>query len=551
MHGGSQVCVILIVRLLTLVVCVAGVLAAGPLSAADQAEKPDRFYQDGQKAERAGHMVRAYLLYSQAAALDPANPIYSLKAQAVQARAALESPPRGPEPEKTPETAAAADPSSAFDSLSSQDRAAERHPQPPPELRAAPGSKDFAMRADAKSLWQQVAHAFGLETVFDRDYKSGPPVRFELNQADYRDAIHALEAATDSFVVPISHRLFLVVTDTEQKRRELEPMVAVNIPVPQVLSGQELVEIAQSVRQVFTLEHVAWDASAGAVVIRDRISRVTPAKLVFEELLHGRPQVLIEMELLQIDLTNSLAYGIDVAPTFPLAYLGTFWQSPVSIPSSITKMLTFGGGQSLIGIGIQDAAAMATMTQSTARTLARASVRALDGLPATLHVGQKYPILTSGYFGPSSFSSGGQAYTPPPSFTFEDLGMSMKVTPHVHGNDEVTLDVESEFAVLGSSSVNGIPVISNRKLTSSVRLREGEWGVISGLLNTSEARTLSGTPGLSMIPILGELFRQTTKDTNTTEVLVIIKPTLLTLSRDQFATPTIWTGPDARPRTIL
>src|SRR5207237_603507 len=167
-----------------------------------------------------------------------------------------------------------------------------------------------------------------------------------------------------------------------------------------------------------------------------------------------------------------------------------------------------------------------------------------DGLPASLHVGDKYPILTSGYFGQIP-STGGQVYTPPPSFTFEDLGVNIKVTPHIHDMNDVTLDLETEFKVLGNGSLNGIPVISN------VRLREGEWGVVAGLMSSSEVRTIHGLAGISAVPVLGQLLHQNNKDESTTEVLLIIKPTLLNVPPNQFVAPAIWTGPDTRPLTPL
>src|SRR6185503_13180112 len=146
-----------------------------------------------------------------------------------------------------------------------------------------PGHKDFDLRADSKSLWEQVARAFGLEVVFDGDYQAGTPIRFQITQSDYRDALHALEAATGSFIVPVSPRLLLVVKDTEQKRREVEPTMLVSIPVPQATATQELVEIAQAVRQLFNLEHMAWDSVRNMVLMRDRNSRVVPARQRSEE----------------------------------------------------------------------------------------------------------------------------------------------------------------------------------------------------------------------------------------------------------------------------
>lgn len=534
-------------RLCGMVLClVASLLVIQPLAGTDAA----KVYEAGRKAERAGRMAEAYLLYSQAAALDPSNPFYRLKSDAVQSRAALESPPKPPEAAAKPETAAA-DLTSVFDHPNSKYQSAERTPKPPPQLKGPPGLKDFDIRADAKSLWQAVAHAFSLETVFDGDYQSGPPLTFRLDQAGYRDALHAAEAATGSFVVPISSRLFMVVKDTEQKRKEIEPTMAVTVSVPQATTSQELVEIGQAVRQVFTLEHMAWDGQQNTVILRDRISRVVPARRLFEQLLRYRSQVDIEVDLVEVDRTRSLAYGLELPTTFPLAYLGTFWHNPVSIPSAISKLVTFGGGQSLIGIGVADATLIANMSRSFSSTLVRSDIRAVDGTPSTMHVGERFPVMSAGYFGPASSSQGGTVYLPPPSFTFEDLGVNLKVTPHIHGMDEVTLDVESEFKVLTGETNNGIPLISDRKLTSKIRLREGEWGVVAGLLSSSEARTMRGIAGLSSIPVLGSLFKQYNKDENTTDVLMIIKPTLLSPPPDQDVTPPIWTGSETRPLTPL
>jgi type II secretory pathway component GspD/PulD (secretin) len=278
---------------------------------------------------------------------------------------------------------------------------------------------------------------------------------------------------------------------------------------------------------------------------------VVPARILFEELLRYRPQVEIEMDLIEVDRTYSLAYGVELPTTFPLAYLGTFWHSPLSIPSTISKLITFGGGQSLIGIGVADATLIANMSRSLSRTLIRSAVRAVDGTPASMHVGEKFPVLTAGYFGPASSSQGGTVYLPPPSFTFEDLGINLKVTPRIHGMDEVTLDLDTEFKVLTGGSNNGIPIISSRKLTSKIRLREGEFGVIAGLLTSSEARTISGIAGLSNIPVLGSLFKQYNKNESTSEVLIILKPMLLSPPPDQIVTPPIWTGSDVRPLTPL
>ena len=78
-------------------------------------------------------------------------------------------------------------------------------------LQGAPGIRNFNLSGNARSLFDGVAQQFGLETVYDGDYPvAGQQIRFEVTGVDYRGALHALEAATGSFVIPLSARVFMV-----------------------------------------------------------------------------------------------------------------------------------------------------------------------------------------------------------------------------------------------------------------------------------------------------------------------------------------------------
>jgi type II secretory pathway component GspD/PulD (secretin) len=139
----------------------------------------------------------------------------------------------------------------------------------------------------------------------------------------------------------------------------------------------------------------------------------------------------------------------------------------------------------------------------------------------------------------------------PPAISFEDLGLVIKVTPRVNGAGEVTLNLETEFKALTGQAFNDIPVIANRKLLSEVRLRQGEWAVIAGLMNASQARTISGLAGLSRVPLLGPVLSQNTRDNNEDQVLVVIKPSLLSLPPSEAATRLVPVGTEQRPRIPL
>lgn len=522
------------------------------LAAGAWASDASKLYNEGRKAEKAGQIARAYLLYSEAAALEPENHLYWSRSMALQTQAALQN-------RVTPQVAAAAgarpaDPDAKPDppplpAPSLMDLAETRKPLPPTTLDAKPGRQDFNLKADNKTLFQNVAHAFGLDCVFDGDYKAGGPLHFQMDQADYREALHGLEAVTGSFIVPISARLFLVVKDTQQKRREEEPYAAIAVPLTEPTTQQDLTSMVTAVQQACGIQKVGVDQARGIVVFRDSVSKVLAARELFQQLLHPRAEILLEMNFIEISRSKNVNYGLPLTSSFPLYSFSNFMQNAPQLAQNIAGALKF-GFTGMLAIGIANLQLVASLTSSDATNLLHTAARSVDGQAATIHVGQKYPIMTAGYFGPASFS-GPNAYTPPPSFTFEDLGLSLKATPHMHGVDSVTLSIEAEFKVLAGQANNGIPIISNRSVKSDVTMQIGQWAVVAGLIDDEEARSLAGIAGLARIPILGPLTSNVTHTTSDDQVIILLRPILITPPPDASMTHVLRMGSETRPITQM
>jgi hypothetical protein len=525
-------------RLLPLFLCAH--LIAAQLDAGGNAKQLSK---KARKAEKAGDVTSAYLFYAQAAAQSPGDNSHWARSQSLRTQALLQSnfipPPNGLDqdpPEEKP---------SFVRPLTPEDMEDVKRLRPPTELRGLDIRKDFDIFGESRELYRQVAEGFDLAVVFDNDYQPGKPFRLRVTEVGYREALRILNFTSASFVVPITERLFMVAKDTAQKRQELEPMMAITIPVPEPVSVQETQEVARAVQQAMDIQRLVVDSNKRMVLIRDKVSKIYPAQALFGQLLHKRPEVVVDVEFIEVSEKSSLEYGLRLQTTFPLVWLGKMANVSSTIPSGF-GYLTFGGGLTLFGIGLADAEIFASMSRSSSRILLRSTIRSTNGQPASLHVGDKYPIMTSGYFG--TVEGEGEVFTPPPSFNFEDLGVVVKVTPYVHGMNDVTMEVETEFKVLSGEAINGIPVVSNRKFQGAVRVPQGQWAVISGLVTSEEIRAISGLAGLSQIPFLGHLFRQNSRQKNLTETLIVLKPRLVIPPATEVVTDTLWTGSEGRPK---
>src|SRR5882762_249159 len=145
---------------------------------------------------------------------------------------------------------------------------------------------------------------------------------------------------------------------------------------------------------------------------------------------------------------------------------------------------------------------------------------ALTALGTTPNQGLVAVILDS-----SSFATGSSTnQIPYPGSEYMDLGVKVKATPTLHPNHEVTLQLEFEIRALAGSNVNGIPVITNRTLTQTVRIKDDETTMIAGLLDNEETRSLVGLPGFANLPGLGYAFGSRNNSLKNTEFMILITP---------------------------
>ncbi|HEX4771795.1 MAG TPA: type II and III secretion system protein [Bryobacteraceae bacterium] len=548
-------------------------LAAGVRLYAGSDPVAARLAKEARKAQDTGQVVRAYLLFTEAAARDPHSVSYAVQRDAMKPLADLMTKANIVSPKVSSDVAdeikkAEGESSTPNDDQAQTERSSSGLPeisredlrqaetlQPPPQLQVPAETHDIDLRGDSKIIATQVARLWGIDIVFDPDLQPKPNLHFVLTGADFRVAMDALTAATDTFLFAIApHRIF-VATDTEIKRSEFEPEIALAIPVPEAMDPKQVVEAANAIRQTVGIRSgIAWDSAANRIIIRDHVIRARTAYSLLQAVLLPRGQASFEVQIMELDNDTQYQYGISWQTAYQFLPLGLAAAFPQVaniqgvIPGSI--FLPFGGGLTLFGVGLTEATLLANYSSSKTRVLFDSTVVVADGQTATLHVGDQYPVATTLYSG-ASLTTGPAAYNPIGQVTQVDLGLKLKMGPHIHGNGSVGLDLEASYQTLGTVVLNTVPSINTREIKGSVMLEEGQWAVIGGMESDTRSETRSGFPGLSSIPVLQTIFTQTTREHRKAQVLVVIKPTITRLPMTAEISPQFLLGPQHGPRVLL
>jgi type II secretory pathway component GspD/PulD (secretin) len=423
-----------------------------------------------------------------------------------------------------------------------------RRLRPPVELRPDLKLTSFRLKGSIQETYEKVAREFGLDVLFDSDYQGSQQTRFELSGCDFQQAILALNDVADSFIVPVSPKLFLVAADNAEKRSELEPVIAVLQPIPDTMTPEEVTELSQAVQQSLEMKRLQIDTTRRQVFMRDTVTRVRLAQAMLAHLSKPKAEVVLDVELYAVSESDRLRLGLALPSAFPIENLSTLWNNQPSVAEGITHLLGIGGGKTVFGLAIGSSSLVASRLTTESRLVSRFRLRASSGMAASLHVGERYPIINA-RFSPILDESGGAGFVEPfPSFTFEDLGLVLEMVPVVHSAREVSLQFEVQFRLLTGSTANEIPIISNREFKAYARIVEGEMAVISGIGVSETFKVRTGVVGLSEIPWLGNLFKRHTRERRVSDLLVLMQPHVVRLPPAEMGpTLTLRYGPEQRP----
>jgi general secretion pathway protein D len=177
------------------------------------------------------------------------------------------------------------------------------------------------------------------------------------------------------------------------------------------------------------------------------------------------------------------------------------------------------------GVTITGATVNALLSDTDTRVLQNPRIRATDGQNATLKIGQRIPVATGSYN--SGVSTGVASVGVQTQFTYIDVGVNIDITPTVSYDREVSLKTKVEVSQQnGSVTISGVtePIIAQRVLTQTIKLRDGEPSMLAGIVTKQDNLTVSGTPGLGELPFFKFFFSSQDKEVQTDEIVFLLIP---------------------------
>jgi general secretion pathway protein D len=402
----------------------------------------------------------------------------------------------------------------------------------------SPTPLTLKLAEDSKTIYETIGKLAGINVLFDPDYTSRR-IKVELNQVSLEQALRIVALQSHTFWRAVTPNTIYIAQDTQQKRNDVEQQVLRTFYLSNFSTVSELQDVANLIRTILRVERVQQFPSQNVIVMRGTPDQVALAELLINNLDKAKPEVVIDIVVMQVSKTKLKQLGIQypfqggttnptIAFQSPTATTstGTTTTGTTTGTTSTNSGLTLNSFKNLnatdFAVSIPSVSVAFLMTDSNTNVLQRPQMRSVDGQKATLKIGERVPIAV----GTSSSTLTATALTQT-QFQYQDVGVNIEITPHIHASGEVSMKIALEVSAIDSyQTIGGLtePVIGQRKIDHEIRMRDGEVSLIGGMMEHDDVQNMSGLPWLAQIPILKYLFGQGQKSKTDNETVFALMP---------------------------
>jgi general secretion pathway protein D len=370
--------------------------------------------------------------------------------------------------------------------------------------------------ASARAVFTTIARFSDLNLVFDPAFRDST-ISIDLRNVTLGDALTSVSSATRNFYRVTAPRTITIIPDTPAKRREYEEEVVRTF----YLSNADLKETIDLLRIVVDARKIAPITGTNSLTVKDTPERIAAASRILAAVDKARPEVVIDVELLEVDRTRLTEYGLQIASPGQPGISGSVDINQPGMTLFDLRNLT----QSDVFLaGLPALFYRLLKSDTNTRALASPRLRTSEGLAAQARFGDRVPVPVTTF---APIATGGINQQPITSFVYENIGVNIDITPRIHHDDEVSLLLRVEISNISGTGFGDLPTFGNRQITTTIRLRDGETNMLAGLIRDDERTVMNGIPGLSDLPIVGRLFAHNRKESQQTDILLTLTPHII------------------------
>jgi len=381
-----------------------------------------------------------------------------------------------------------------------------------------------------KMVFDVLARASGINFIFDKDVRTDIRVTIFVRNVAVEDAIDFILAQSQLEKKILSDNSVLIYPDTPAKIKQHQDLIVRTF----YIVNSSAKDTAETIKSILKTKDLHVDEPRNLIVVRDTPEAIRLIEKLIRTQDLAEPEVVLEMEVLEINRNRALELGVSWPDTFT-------WLVPN--PARITLAdLPSGGDLTSTNIGVNASAALKLrQDNSIVNVISNPRIRVKNRDKAKVLVGDRVPVITS------SVVPGSTNPVTTENITYLDVGLKLDVEPLILLDDNVSIKVALEVSTLGESVVTKQGSVAfrvgTRSINTSLQLKDGETQVLMGLIRDEERNTASGLPGLMDIPILGRLFSQPKDSTQKTEIVLSITPRIVRkVKRPDAHDMELWSG---------
>jgi len=365
-----------------------------------------------------------------------------------------------------------------------------------------------------RQVFDALSKGSGLNFIFDKDVR--PDIRVSISVKDVliENAIALLLDPNQLSGKVLNENTMLVYPATPVKAREYQDLVIRSF----YLENADVKQTQNMIKTMLKTKDTFIDEKLNLLVIRDTPDVIRLAENLISVQDHAEPEVVLEIEVLEILRSRLKELGVQFQDKFALNSSGI-----IGNPVAVLNLKSETGVSNL---------------------LSNPRVRVRNREKAKILIGNRIPVISS-VVTPS-------ATTPVVTDTIQylDVGLKLEVEPNIHMDGGVMIKMNLEVSTLGDqvTSKNGTIAyrVGTRNAATVLQLKDGETQTLMGLIQDDEIDKAQRIPGLGDIPVIGRLFSSTRIDGSKNEIVLSITPRIVrNIPRPTIEAASLWSGTEA------